>query len=130
TVHLNVSSETVDQSPEFFEANFIIPQEEDLAWLPHAWVASQGTGAPILYGGEYGQGYDPNTGLIETAPLDPPVVETESNLRDDTVVIDEGTNVVDRSGDKIGTVDEIVYDEDGTVAGFVVKAGFILHHDI
>lgn len=132
TVHLNVSSEMVDQFPEFYEANFIIPQEEDLTWLPHAWVSGQPIEGAILYpaGGSFGQGYDPQAGVIEAAPLDPPVVETESNLSTDTVLIDEGTSVVDRNGDKIGTVDEIVYDEDGNVVGFVVKAGFIFHHDV
>lgn len=132
TVHLNATAQMVEQLPEFVEANFIIPQEDQLRWFPHAWVNSGGgVGAPILFGpGVVGQGYDAHGGLFEAAPLDPPVEEVRSNLREDSVVLDRGTNVVDRDGEKIGTVDDVIYDENGAIAGFVVKAGFLFHHDV
>ncbi|MDI3340651.1 MAG: PRC-barrel domain-containing protein [Sphaerobacter sp.] len=125
TVHLSVPAAAVDRLPEFIEANFIVPPDEDLASLPDDWADRAKTEASILYalGGAYG-------GLIEPTPMPAPVVETVSNLGEDAVIVDEGTHVVDRDGNEIGTVDEIVYDEDGNVAGFVVRAGFLFHHDV
>ena len=132
TVHLDATASVVDQLPEFVEANFLIPAEDELRWFPHAWVNSGGgVGAPILYGpGELGQGYDQHGGLFEPAPLNPPTEEVRSNIGEDTVTLDRGTNVVDRDGEKIGTVDDVIYDEDGAIAGFVVKAGLLFHHDL
>lgn len=138
-LHLNTDSGMVDQLPEFFEAQYIIPRQEDqLRWMPQAWTNSSGVGAPILFapGGEIGhgynaeRGYDRDASFMEPAPVTPPLTETESNLRSDTVMIDKGTDVVDKGGDKIGTVDEIIYDADGNVEGFVVKEGFIFHHNV
>ncbi|HET9016683.1 MAG TPA: PRC-barrel domain-containing protein [Thermomicrobiaceae bacterium] len=132
SVHLNATADVVNQQPEFVVADFLIPNEEELRWYPHAWVNSGGgVGAPILYGpGVIGQGYDPNVSLVEPAPVMAPEEEVRSNLPPDSVMLDRGTNVVDRDGDKIGTVDEVIYDEDGGIAGFVVKAGMIFHHDV
>lgn len=132
TVRLTIPASKVDELPEFVEARFIIPQEDELRWLPHAWLGAQGTGAPLLFapGPETGKGYDPHGGLMEAAPINPPEVEMESPLREDTIILDAGTNVVDRNGEKVGTVDDIIYDEAGAITGFVVKAGWIFHHDV
>ncbi|HUY98782.1 MAG TPA: PRC-barrel domain-containing protein [Thermomicrobiaceae bacterium] len=132
TVHLNAPAAVVEQQPEFVVAEFLIPTEDELRWFPHAWVNSGGgVGAPILYGpGELGQGYDQHGGLFEPAPLNPPQEEVRSNLAEDSVMLDRGTNVVDRDGEKVGTVEDVIYDENGAIAGFVVKAGFLFHHDV
>lgn len=132
TLHLNVDSGMVDELPPFVEKEYIIPSQEDLLrWMPHAWANESGLGAPfILAPGDYGQGYDPHGGLMQQATMNPPETEVRSNLATDAVTIDQGTNVEDKNGDKIGTVDEIYYDDDGNIAGFVVKEGFLFHHDV
>ncbi len=130
TVHLDISTAMVNELPPFARERYIEPTDEQLEGIPIGWSGAA-TGAPLLLGPTYlGEGYDPRGPYMEPAPMNPPVVETETNLREDSIVIGEGTDVVGRDGDKVGTVDEVIYDEDGNVAGFVVKAGTLFHHDV
>jgi uncharacterized protein YrrD len=58
------------------------------------------------------------------------VVEVRSGLPDAAVVLDRGTDVLASDDRKIGTVDEIIFDERGDITAFVIKAGFFTHQDI
>jgi len=54
----------------------------------------------------------------------------ESNLLTSEVVLHKGSEVVSSDGHKVGTLDEVVFGELGVVDGFVVRAGFLFHHDL
>jgi uncharacterized protein YrrD len=80
-----------------------------------------------------GSGGLPSTGATMFYPQ--PVVggvvaQQVSPLEESDVVLDHGTDVVSADGHKIGKVDEILYGDEMKVTGFVVKAGFLFHHDI
>lgn len=68
--------------------------------------------------------------LFAPAPADAPVIQDEDNLPPNTVTIEEGTDVVDRHGEKIGTVDEIIYGQDRTIDAIVVSEGWLFKHHV
>jgi len=68
--------------------------------------------------------------LFAPAPADAPVIQDEDNLPPNTVTIEEGTDVVDRHGEKIGTVDEIIYANDRTIDAIVVSEGWLFRHHV
>ena len=49
---------------------------------------------------------------------------------DSEVSLDNGTDVVDAAMNKIGVVDDILFDEDGKIEGFIVQQGHVFHHDV
>jgi uncharacterized protein YrrD len=51
-------------------------------------------------------------------------------LTDSEVSLDNGTDVVDAAMNKIGVVDDILFDDDGKIEGFVVQQGHVFHHDV
>jgi hypothetical protein len=63
--------------------------------------------------------------VAEAAP-----VEVRSDLPAEAVTLNTGTDVIAADNEKIGTVDEALYDETGQLTAFVVKAGFFHPRDI
>ena len=131
TVRLNIDSQLAEQLPPFVEREFVKVHPNEYPTLPPAFAAGTGAG-PVYWGtGGPGLGYDPRASFFDTAPIDPPETEVRSNLADENdVVIRSGTDVVGSDGDKIGTVDDVFYDADNRITGFVVKEGFLFHHDV
>jgi uncharacterized protein YrrD len=68
--------------------------------------------------------------LFMVAPVGDVVTREVTNLDADDVRIDTGTDVVGSDGKKLGTVDELLFDDANTVTGFVVRAGFLFKHDV
>lgn len=130
TVHLSIPDSMADQLPAFVEREFVIVKPHEYPDLPPSFAG--GTGAGLLFwgGSRLGLGYDPHSQYFETAPLDPPETEIQSNVDENMVVIKAGTDVVGSDGDKLGDVDHVLYNEDGEITGLVVKAGFLFHHDV
>ncbi len=130
-VTLNVAENKADSLPRFVTEEYIQKPRE----MPDALIMpAAGVGGPIFYDTSVtATGYTDYPGtdsFFEAAPLDPPVVETRSNLSELDVVLKHGTDVYGSDNKKIGTVDDIRFDEGGELAGFVVRAGFLFHHDI
>ena len=63
------------------------------------------------------------------APIGGIIAENFSNVGAEAVLISEGTDVVGSDEKKIGHVDE-VFVEQRRLTGFLVRAGFLLHHDV
>lgn len=103
--------------------------EPDMPVFPTIIPAS-GVGGPVLAdSSDSGPGY-PGGGFFDIAPIDPPVVQVESNLLFSEVVLHHGSDVIASDGDKVGTVDEASFGDLGVIAGIVVRAGFLFHHDL
>jgi len=95
--------------------------------------SSISTGDKWVLLGSGGHGGMPQTGsfgLIPTPIVGDVVTETFSNLGDSNTTITHGTDVLDTNEKKIGKVDEILFDDNQSISGFVVKAGFLFHHDL
>jgi sporulation protein YlmC with PRC-barrel domain len=129
-VHLTMPAVEVEQQQRFAEREFRTATPEELMPMPQTWMSGTGQ-TPIYFGTATDSlGYRDDTPFFSNAPLSPPDVEVESNLPEESTRINSGTDVVGIDGKKIGTVDDVVYSADGRVTGFVVKAGFLFHHDI
>mgnify|MGYP000114961104 CR=1 FL=1 len=141
TVRLAITAEEVERLPEFVEAEFVRPTEEDLRSLPSVLPGVPGAAGPAILWAPPAdrqpgverpyQEFDPARGPLfgpAVAPDTP--LEARSNLPEDTLLIGRGTDVLDREGEKLGRVEEVETNEDGEVVAFVVRAGLLLHHDI
>ncbi len=65
---------------------------------------------------------------LQPAPSNPPIVTEQTNLPEGTVTLKEGTDVVDVDGQKIGSIDEIIYDDQDQLTSLVVEDGLIFKH--
>jgi uncharacterized protein YrrD len=86
----------------------------------------------VLLGGGGGGGMaETGTfGLMPTPVYGNVVTESFSNVDKGDTTISEGTDVLDTNEKKIGKVDEILFDDAQSITGFIVKAGFLFHHDL
>ncbi len=131
-VHLNLNDEEAENEQEFVKRDYVAwdPNNSMYPYTDEAWVS--GTGQPSVFWA-YGTaplGYSGSAPFFAEAPTDAPVEEVETNLPEQSVLVNKGTDVVGKDGEKIGTVDEVLYDSQGEIDGFVVRAGFLFHHDV
>ncbi len=131
TIALSIPVDKIKKQPEFFDREFVVAKPHEMAEMPDEWVGS-GTGAPPVYFGigTDSLGYSRAEPFFGAAPIVPPGTEFQTNINTEDVVIDSGTAVVTSDGKTIGHVDEISYAPDGSMTGFVVRAGHIFHHDV
>lgn len=129
-IYLDLTGDQVDELPEFVEDRYTVVDDRDRMSLPYVVPNAGGAGMYLWGATTVGRGYDDRGSMFEAAPADAPVVETRTNLPEQDVVISEGTDVVGSDGEKIGTVDQVVFDRDGRIHGFIVKAGFIFTRDV
>jgi uncharacterized protein YrrD len=131
-VHLRVASDDEDKMPAFVEETFRVASEDESRHLGYGAYTGTAPYAPIWYapGGATGT-YEPGGGpFFHGAESTSGTLETRSNLPDDSISIDTGTDVVGCDGDKVGEVEEVVMDADGHLSAIIVKAGFIFTHDV
>jgi uncharacterized protein YrrD len=128
SVQLTYTADQVDHLPEFFESNYTATPP---AWyVPPADYPTAGIYWPFGYG------------LFATPPLPETAVSTGNAALDrearealerqdlENAVIDEGSDVVDRDGEKVGELARLVFDSDGhRLISFVVRKGFIFTED-
>jgi len=129
-VHLTLAAAEVEQQQKFVEREFLAATPEELEPMPVTWATGTGQTPYYYYPPTSSHGFRDDTPFFGTAPLAPPDVEVESNLPENATRLGKGTDVVGSDGKKIGTVEDVVYSDDGSVTGFMVKAGFLFHHDI
>jgi uncharacterized protein YrrD len=127
---LSLTKDEADELPDFVKEEYsVAPPETQIA---DPYIAPAMAGGRMLYGASTMTPSYPNSGasLFEQAPIDPPPVETVSNIPVQDIMISDGTDVVGSDGNKVGTVDEVLFAPNGDLEGFVVKAGFLFKHDV
>lgn len=131
TVVLTIPLDEVRLLPEFYEEEFVAASPREIGDMPIEWVGS-GTGAPPVYFGARDEsfGYGSGDPFYVYGPVDPPSLLVEANVPERDIVVKSGTTVVASDGKTIGHVEEVGYGPDGLIDGVVVKAGFVLHHDV
>lgn len=131
SLRIDLNESQFDELPDFVQDRFTTASKDDYNSLPFAQPNAGGAGFYLFGAPNVGRGYEGSQdSFFDSAPADAPVIEDRSNLMETDVVISEGTDVIGSDGEKLGTVDEIVYAADGALSGFVVKAGFILTQDV
>lgn len=130
-IHLTVPSDDEDTMPVFIEETHRVATDEETSALGYSAFVGTAPYAPIMYapGGASGQ-YRPGSGPFFDTAETGGVLEQRTNLPEDSMTIDKGTEVVGSDGDKVGEVEEIRMDADGKTTGFVVKSGFIFTKDV
>jgi len=68
--------------------------------------------------------------LFSSAPIGMIEAQNIDDLPEDSVVLSKGTVVIGSDGRKIGHVDEILFDSEDQMVGFLVKAGHLFTHDV
>jgi uncharacterized protein YrrD len=134
TVVLSKTAKEVDELPVFIEHSYVVPEPDDIREIPYMtdWgVGASGDVMPLLWRSNYpGASYDTqHRAELESAPVDAAPVIVESNISENLASIDKGTDVVDNSGKTIGHVEDLLYADDGSVSGLVVRSGFIRHRN-
>ncbi len=126
TVHLSIPSSEGDELPAFVEDRYVSPTDHEVTEMPGVWAATGAGGGPLFWApagagrGEPGQG-----SMFEPAAVNPAPEEPDRPVDQQSVVLDEGTNVVDRDGESVGKVDEVFYDSSGEISGLRVTSGMI-----
>jgi sporulation protein YlmC with PRC-barrel domain len=123
-------SDEVDRQQEFVQREFRAASPDELEPMPVTWATGTGQAPFYFYPATDSLGYRDDAPFFSNAPLAPPDVEVESNLPENSTRLSSGTDVVGSDGNKIGTVEDVTYSEDGSLTGFVVKAGFLFHHEV
>ncbi len=131
-VILKLSDKETKKQQQFVERDYTRwnPENQPYPYTDEAWVNAAGAPSVFWAYGTEPLGYTNEAPYFAEAPSNPPVDEVQSNLPEQSVLVNEGTDVVGSDGEKIGTVDQVAYTPDGDIDGFVVKAGFIFHNDV
>jgi uncharacterized protein YrrD len=124
-VVLSLATAQAEQLPEFVATRFVdVPA---VVWNRYPGPVPVGYGAGGLL---YGTGYPTAAGSIFGDTIAPEtVVENVRNIPEQDVVVGSGSDVVGADGKKVGTVDRVLYGQDGTLQGVVVKSGFLFKHE-
>ncbi|HVB63428.1 MAG TPA: PRC-barrel domain-containing protein [Nitrolancea sp.] len=129
-VHLTMQATEADQQQQFVDHAFRVANPDELNELPQSWMSVTGQ-MPIFFGtGNATLGYNNDSSILRSSPIDSSEMKVDSNLPEWEGLLGSGTDVVGSDGKKIGTVDDVTYSEDGKITGFMVKAGFLFHHDV
>ncbi len=104
-VHVNLSKDDVEQLTEYMDTEYV--------WPPAGYY---GTG-----------GYMWPATSVYTSDL---MVDDEVEERHPgSIILSEGTLVVDNDNEDVGRIKEMATDERGRVVGFRVEQGFFRHHE-
>lgn len=130
-LRIDIPKSEFNDLPDFVQERFVVAEQEQVTDYPFITPNAGGAGSFLFAAPGAAHGYGGRTDSL-FAPVNPvaPVVETRSNLRDVDVVISEGTDVVGSDGEKVGTVGKVVFNDDGSLAGFIVSKGLIFKNDV
>jgi sporulation protein YlmC with PRC-barrel domain len=130
-VVLTLPTAQVEQLPDFVATQFVDAPAEAWAGYPGPMPAAYGGGGFLYAGPLYGAGYPTHAGSIFGDTIAPnEIVENVRNIPEQDIVVDAGSEVVAADGKKVGSVDRVLYGQDGAIEGVVVKAGFLFKHDV
>jgi uncharacterized protein YrrD len=132
TLLLKIDAGTFRDLPRYSAHEYSVAASLDGSASPFSLGAGPTTNQPILYrrGTARHDMHAARTNMFETAVAGGAVVEVRSSLPDAAVVLDRGTDVLAADDRKIGTIDEIIFDERGDITGFVIRSGFFTHRDL
>lgn len=128
-VLLKISAREAEELPAFVEHEHIVGKQSGTV---HRYAFVHGTPQPgqLLVRAPI-QGYHHVTlPEYESLAMTAGWLEVRSDLPEEAVALDRGTDVFDREGRRIGTVREVLVDPDGAITGLTVALGLVRHHDV
>jgi uncharacterized protein YrrD len=123
-VHLDEPAATSEaSSPTLDSEEVSIAQRVE---PPTEFIPAGGVGGPVYAdtGAPSGR-YPDDSSFFEIAPLDPPVVEVESNLGANEVVLGKETHAISSDEERLGTVIAFEVGDMGLVESITVSEGLI-----
>jgi len=129
-VILSLTADDAEKQQRFVQREFRAATPDEMEPMPVTWATGTGQAPFYFYPATDALGYRDDTPFFSNAPLAPPDVEVESNLPENATRLGTGTSVVSSDGHKLGTVEDVEYNPEGDLTGFIVKAGFLFHHDV
>ena len=113
------------------QINLTKDQAENLAgFVTHEMINLSGSKDSWMQVGPT-KGQTPGTGggslFAQAIPNDAQLMQV-GPLGASDIALSHGTDVVDKIGDKVGEVDEIVFGQDGKITGIVVRKGHFFNH--
>jgi hypothetical protein len=130
-ITLSKTAQEVHELPALVHQQLVQASDDVSYGIGFGTVVAPGTGGQPMLRGDTG-GQFAHTGaesFYMPAPIGEVVTENISNIDVNAVLISEGTDVVGSDGKKVGHVDE-VFVENRLLTGILVRAGFLLHHDV
>jgi uncharacterized protein YrrD len=131
-VTLRIDGEEVDRLPQFSAREYAVAIPPGTAPMMYPAGGGTTTDQAIYWKAGTGRHELQGAGMktYEVAVAESAVIEVRSSLPEASVVIDRGTDVITADHRKIGVIDDITYNEQGEITGFMVKTGFIQHDTI
>lgn len=135
SVRITLPADKVDTLPQFAKAQFITPQANwDSVLYPRVGsgnMAGLGISSSFAATSSVVKASGPGGGSISDLPGDligaggygQVNFEQISNLPSDALLIDSGTDVLDRDEKKVGEIDDFTYNAAGEITGFRVRGG-------
>ncbi|HVX31079.1 MAG TPA: PRC-barrel domain-containing protein [Nitrolancea sp.] len=127
---LTITADEVKKQQAFVEREFRTMSPDEVGPMPVTWATGTGQAPYYFYPATDSLGYRDDAPFFSNAPLAPPDVEVESNLPENATRLDSGSDVFGSDDKKLGTVETVTYTQEGDITSFVVKAGFLFHHDV
>ncbi len=115
------TSEAASQTLDSEEVSFTPRVEPPTEFIPAAGVG----GRVYADTPETSGGYPDQSSFFEIAPLDPPVVEVESNLGENEVVLGKETHAISSDHERLGNVTAFELGDMGLVEAVTVSEGLI-----
>lgn len=139
-VRLTMPTESVNDLPQFVQAQFVTPQANwDTVLYPKVGGSNYGgvgiassfaATAPVIKASGPAGGYAGGLpgDVIGAGGYSDLNFEVRSNLPSNALLIDRGTSVIDSDNRRFGQIDDFVYDETGEITGFRVRGGLFGRH--
>lgn len=126
-LHLEeTAARTAETAPELDSEEIGLPQR---VAPPTEFIPAAGVGGPIVADTPSLPGkYPADDSFFVLAPIDPPPVEIFSNLGENEVRLDRGTDVLSSDGHKLGDAVGFALGEMGLVEQITVSEGFLRKH--
>jgi uncharacterized protein YrrD len=123
-LHLDASGATTDKESPVLDSEEIA--EAQRVEPPITYVSAAGVGGPVYAAGPATPGdYPYDSNFIDVTPIDPPVVEVESNLSENAVILDAKTDVLTKDDETLGRVKGVSLGSFGTIESLGVTEGFL-----
>ena len=123
-LHLDEPAETGEASSHILDSEEVsIAQRVE---PPTEYIPAAGVGGRVYADTPAGTGeYPDESSFFEVAPLDPPVVEVESNLGQNEVVLGSGTDAISSDHERLGNVIAFELGDMGLVESITLSEGLI-----
>jgi uncharacterized protein YrrD len=113
----------LERLPDFEEERYIVLDETELA---RAEARSDFPTPLYPYFPTYGTGYGAGQ-IYPTSPPQPYIIQTELNIPEGEVALEEGAKVISADGEQVGNVEKVLTDAQADRAtNFVVSEGLLL----